>query len=89
MLRLKTKKTHDQAASDLLPVGNDVYNYHVEQVFLGHHTIFTLLGLAIGADLVGRTIYEFIVQYANPVVVVGIGLILFILSGLLIGSFND
>lgn len=89
MLKLTTKKTHNQEKSDRLPDGHDIYDYHVESIFLGHHTIFTLLGLAIGADLVGRTIFEYLSGMAHPLLMIGLGLTLFILSGLLVGSFND
>lgn len=89
MLKLKTKKTHDKEASKLLPEGHEVFNYHVESIFLGHHTLFTLLGFAIGADLVGRTIYEYLRGMTHPLLMLVIGLSLFILSGLLVGSFND
>ena len=89
MLSLSTKKTHNKEASDKLPVGHDVYDYHVQSIFLGHHTIFTLLGLAIGADLFGRTVYEFLRGTIHPLLILGIGLFLFIGSGLMVGSFKD
>ena len=89
MLRLKTKKSHDFEASSKLPEGHEVFDYHIESIFLGHHTIFTVLGIAIGADLIGRTIFEYMSQYTNPLLLLGIGLMLFVLSSLLVGSFND
>lgn len=89
MLRLRTKKTHDPERSANLPDGHDIYHYNVEQIFLGHHTIFSLLGLAIGADLVGRTIFEMLSGIAHPILMIVLGLSLFILSGMLVGSFDD
>lgn len=89
MLKLRTKKSKDHAASNKLPAGEDIYHYHVEQVFLGHHTIFTLLGLAIGADLFARTIYDFLQGNLHPGLILFIGFIIFVLSGLMVGSFND
>ncbi len=89
MLKFKTKKSHDKEASEKLPHGHEVYDYHVESIFLGNHTIFSLLGLAIGADLVGRTIFEYVSSLTNSIFVLGLGLLLFVLCGLLVGSFKD
>lgn len=88
MLKLRAKKTHNKIASDRLPPGQEVHDYHIEQVFLGHRSIFTLLGLAIGADLIGRTIYEFIQTVSHPLLTVSIGLLVFVISGLLVGTFK-
>ena len=89
MLKLTTKKSHNKSKSDKLPEGHDVYDYHVQSIFLGHHTIFTLLGLALGADLLARTIYEYLQEMSHPLFILSLGLVLFVGSGLLVGSFKD
>jgi len=89
MLKLTTKKSHNKIKSDKLPDGHEVYDYHVQSIFLGHHTIFTLLGLALGADLLARTIYEYLSEMSHPIFIITLGLVLFVGSGLLVGSFND
>ena len=89
MLKLRAKRTHNEKASAALPTGQEVHDYHIEQIFLGHHTIFTLLGLIIGGDLIGRTIYDYINTVSSPLLTLTLGLLIFTLSGILVGSFKD
>lgn len=64
------------------------YDYHISQVFMGHHTIVTLAGFTVGGLLVGRGLYEILSTSVGVIGTIAIGLVLFAVTGLYIGSFR-
>lgn len=67
---------------------DEEYDYHISQVFLGHHSIITLAGFTVGGILVGRGLYEVLVRSTGVWTTILLGLILFAATGLYIGSFR-
>jgi len=64
------------------------YDYHISQIFLGHHSIITLVGFTVGGILVGRGLYELLIRAVGVYGTIGIGLVMFAATGLYIGSFR-
>jgi hypothetical protein len=79
----KTRKDPEPHEQD-----EEEYDYHISQVFLGHHSIITLVGFTVGGILVGRGLYEVLVQSVGVLGTILIGLVLFAATGLYIGSFR-
>jgi hypothetical protein len=68
---------------------DDSLKHEVREMFIGHHTIFSLIGLAIGGTLVGKVLWEWLsVAVGLPLTFI-IGLLVFIVSGLAVHSFGD
>jgi len=61
----------------------------VKQMFIGHHTIFSLVGLVVGGSLVGKTLWEWLVQLWGLPATFFIGMVVFIASGLVLHTFDD
>lgn len=80
----KTRKDPEPGDQD----GKEEYDYHISQVFMGHHSIITLAGFTVGGILVGRGLYEVLIQSTDVWTTIGIGLLLFAATGLYIGSFQ-
>jgi hypothetical protein len=64
------------------------YDYHIRQIFLGHHSIVTLAGFTVGGILIGRSLYELLVPAVGLMGTIAVGLLLFAATGLYIGSFR-
>ena len=58
-------------------------------MFIGHHTIFSLIGLAIGGTLVGKTLWEWLAHTVGLPITLVIGLFVFAISGLALHTFDD
>lgn len=84
---LKTRKDPEPVDADSSDEPEE-YDYHVSQIFLGHHSIITLAGFTVGGILVGRGLYEILVQSTGVTETILIGLVLFAATGLYIGSFR-
>jgi hypothetical protein len=92
MFRFRLYKTRKQPEpnedEDLSDEGDQEYDYHVSQVFMGHHSIITLAGFTVGGILVGRGLYEVLVRATDVRTTIIIGLLMFAVTGLYIGSFK-
>lgn len=64
------------------------YDYHVRQIFMGHHSIITLIAFTVGGILVGRSLYELLVTSVGLLGTMAVGLLLFAAAGFYIGSFR-
>lgn len=80
----KTRKDPEPEDQD----GQEEYDYHISQVFMGHHSIITLAGFTVGGILVGRGLYEVLMQATDVWTTILVGLLLFAATGLYIGSFR-
>ncbi|MCB9809048.1 hypothetical protein H6776_01480 [Candidatus Nomurabacteria bacterium] len=63
--------------------------HEMREMFIGHHTIFSLIGLAIGGTLVGKTLWEWLAHSIGLPWTFAIGLAVFALSGLVLQTFDD
>ena len=81
--RKEPEPTNDKEADN-----TEGYDYHISQVFLGHHSIVTLVGFTVGGILVGRGLYELLIRAVGVHGTIGIGLVMFAATGLYIGSFR-
>lgn len=63
--------------------------HEVREMFIGHHTIFSLIGLAIGGTLVGKTLWEWLAVWVGLPLTLVIGLVVFVLSGFVLQTFHD
>lgn len=64
------------------------YDYHIRQVFMGHHSIITLIAFTVGGILVGRSLYQLLVPAVGLMGTIAVGLLLFAAAGFYIGSFR-
>jgi len=67
----KTRKDPEPAGEDKSGVGEE-YDYHISQVFMGHHSIVTLVGFTVGGILVGRGLYEVLIRAVGVYGTIGI-----------------
>lgn len=63
--------------------------HEVREMFIGHHTIFSLIGLTVGGTLVGITLWEWLSYYLGLPITLLIGLFIFIASGVALHTFSD
>lgn len=70
-----------------------IFSMHAEdevrQIFVGHHTVWAVVGFSIGATLVGRTVWEYLVNWFDLPGTLIIGLVIFTVSGYFIQAFRD
>jgi hypothetical protein len=83
----KTRKEPESADADYDNEATE-YDYHISQVFMGHHSIVTLVGFTVGGILVGRGLYEVLIGSIGVYGTIGVGLMMFAATGLYIGSFR-
>jgi hypothetical protein len=65
------------------------FGHEVREMFIGNHTIFSLIGLAIGGTLIGKTLWEWLAAAVGLPWTLIIGLVVFIASGLALHTFDD
>jgi len=63
--------------------------YEMKEVFIGHRTIFSVLGFIIGGLLIARSIWEYLTQHFSLWAVILIGIIIFMFSGIILHEFHD
>ena len=63
-------------------------DYKIKEVFVGHNTIFSLLGSVVGGILVGRSLWEYSKIYLGLPYTILIGLIIFAISGIVLHRFH-
>lgn len=63
--------------------------HEVREMFIGHHTIFSLIGLTVGGTLVGVTLWEWLSVALGLPLTFMFGLGTFVLSGLALHTFDD
>jgi hypothetical protein len=60
----------------------------IHEVFISTKAIVAFLGFSVGGVLVGRSIWEYGVHYLGLEYTAIIGMIIFIISGLILHKFN-
>ncbi len=64
-------------------------NNELKEVFVGHHTLFSVIGFTVGGILIGETVTKILhacVGYSWSII---IGLVLVVLSGVSLHKFSD
>ena len=89
MLKIKAHKIHNKKESERLPHGEEVFDYHIKEILVGHRSIVALMGFTVGGIVVGRTIWEYSTQEFGLFITLLIGILLFSLSGLYLGLFKE
>ena len=56
--------------------------YGMKEVFIGKRTAFSILGFIVGGLVVGRSVWEYLMRYFSLPVVILIGFLIFIVSGI-------
>ena len=64
-------------------------NNELKEIFVGHHTLFSVIGFTVGGILVGETLKEWAHVYIGLPATLIIGLILILLTGLTLHKFSD
>ena len=64
-------------------------NNELKEVFVGHHTLFSVIGFTVGGILVGETIKDWLHELLGLFPTLGIGLVLILLTGLTLHKFSD
>ena len=60
----------------------------IHEIFISTKTIVAFLGFSIGGVLVGRSIWEYGTQYLSLEYTLLIGMLIFIISGIILHKFN-
>ncbi|MCK5608923.1 hypothetical protein KAR91_44025 [Candidatus Pacearchaeota archaeon] len=63
--------------------------YTMKEIFIGKRTIFSIAGFIVGGIMVGRSIWEYSVQYLDLPLTLLIGFLIFTFSGLALHEFHD
>ncbi len=63
--------------------------YGIREIFVGKRTVFSILGFIVGGILIGRSVWEYSVEYVGLGLTLVVGLIIFTLSGLALHEFGD
>jgi putative Mn2+ efflux pump MntP len=61
----------------------------VREVFLGHHTLFSVISFTVGGILIGETIKEYLYDLIGFHWTLAVGLILVVFSGTILHKFSD
>lgn len=69
------------------------FNIHVNdelrEVFVGHHTLFSVLGFTVGGILVGETIKDYLHGSIGLALTLLVGLVLLLITGVTLHKFSD
>jgi hypothetical protein len=72
--------------------GAHTIEFHLDddlrQVFVGHHTLFSVLGFTVGGILIGGTLEKMLHEMVGQPMTLVIGLVLLLISGLVLKQFN-
>lgn len=79
---VKLKVQHKKAVSN----GDD---YEMREMFIGYHTIFSLIGFTVGGILVGRSLWQYSQEVLGLPLIILLGLLIFMVSGYISGQFHD
>ena len=63
--------------------------YGMKEIFIGHRTVFSILGFIVGGLIVGRSIWEYLMRYFSLPVVILIGFLIFLVSGIVLHEFRE
>ena len=64
-------------------------NNEIKQVFIGKHTLFSVLGFTVGGILVGGTLEKMLHMRVGHIPTLIIGTALLLVSGLVLKRFKD
>lgn len=69
------------------------FNVHIndelKEIFVGHHTLFSVIGFTVGGILVGETVKEWAHIHIGLPATLIIGLLLILLTGMTLHKFSD
>lgn len=69
------------------------FNIHIndefKEVFVGHHTLFSVLGFIVGGILIGETVKDILHATVGFFWTLIIGLILLVVTGVTLHKFSD
>jgi len=69
--------------------GRHDLGYEIKEVFIGHRTLFSVLGFIVGGLIVGRSIWEYLNTAFGLNITIVIGILIFILSGIVLHEFRE
>lgn len=64
-------------------------NNELKEIFVGHHTLFSVIGFTVGGILVGETVKEWAHFHIGLFPTLLIGLALILLTGITLHKFSD
>lgn len=64
-------------------------NNELKEIFVGHHTLFSVIGFTVGGILIGETLKEWLHLHIGLPVTLVIGLVLILLTGVTLHKFSD
>ena len=64
-------------------------NDEMKEVFVGHHTLFSVIGFTVGGILVGETIKEWAHIHIGLPSTLFLGILLILLTGVTLHKFSD
>ncbi len=59
-----------------------------KEVFIGQKTFFTVGGFLVGSILIGRSLWEYGRNYIGVPATILLGIVIFIVSGVILRKFN-
>ncbi|MCI5051445.1 MAG: hypothetical protein MRY57_03990 [Candidatus Pacebacteria bacterium] len=64
-------------------------NNELKEIFVGHHTLFSVIGFTVGGILVGETVKEWAHLHIGLPATLIIGLMLILFTGITLHKFSD
>jgi hypothetical protein len=68
--------------------GKEKGEYEIKEIFIGHHTIFSMMGFIVGGILIGRSIWQYSSDSLGLPLTILLGIFIFTVSGYFSGQFN-
>lgn len=68
---------------------DDDMQHEIREMFIGHHTVFSVMGVIVGGSLVAKTLWHWMVSVWGSEITFVIGFVLFVVSGLWLHSFDE
>ncbi len=69
------------------------FNIHIndelKEVFVGHHTLFSVIGFTVGGILIGETLKEWLHIHIGLPITLIVGLVLILFTGVTLHKFSD
>lgn len=87
MLKIKPKESKSGVSMDVHHYDGET-EYNIKEIFVGHRTIFSIIGFTVGGILIGHSLWEFLNGHVGILGALFVGLLLFTLSGVTLHKFR-
>ena len=66
---------------------DDTIEHEIKEMFIGHRTIFSLVGFAVGGTVAGHALFRYGEQYMGLAMTLFLSIVVFTISGIVLRAF--